>query len=274
MDEAEYQREYDKAIADLDAAEKSTTARGPDGKFAKAAPAEEKPAEKAPEPEKSEPEPTPKEEPTQDEAKDETPKESDELAELRKRFEANEKALKDTQAWATKLSQERAAEKREAERRAREASKPSILDANPELADAIRHVVSDQPRQEEQVDPRAQWQAVIEKAHPGIFSTSIDKELEKDLGERLAAMPDESKADPLEVIREITEGKLAFATRKFERQAAAEAKQAKEKAAMSVPGAGAGGSRTVADPGQADVQRVQTMSEADFEREYRKARGY
>lgn len=274
MDDEEYQREYDKALAEMDAAEKSTTARGSDGKFVKAEekPAEEKPAEPAPE--KSEPET--KEEPKQEEPKpDDKPKEDDEATALRKRLESAEKALKDTQAWATKLSQERAAEKREAERRAREAAKPPILDANPELADAIRYVSSDKP--EAKPDPQAEWVSAVERAHPGVFSAELDPGLEKVLHTRLTALSAEERADPLIAIREITEGKLEFATKQAEqRQAAAAAAAAKEKAkaAMSVPGAGASGSRTTADPEREAVDRVHNMTDADFEREYRKARGF
>jgi hypothetical protein len=53
---------------------------------------------------------------------------------------------KDNQAWATKLAQEAAQLKREREQREREAKKPAILDANPELAEAIRYVAQDPDR--------------------------------------------------------------------------------------------------------------------------------
>jgi len=44
---------------------------------------------------------------------------------------------------------------------------------------------------------------------------------------------------------------------------------------MSVPGAGAGGSRQAApDQALAEVQRIQNMSEADFQKEVRKVKGY
>lgn len=264
MDDEEYQREYDKAAAELEAAEKSTTARGSDGKFVKA---EEKPAE----------EPAQEEKPAQDETKqdepkpEEKPKEDDELTVLRKRFEAQEKALKDTQAWATKLSQERAQEKREAERRAREAAKPSILDANPELADAIRYVSSDQ---EAKPDPQAAWVSTIERAHPGVFSAELDPGLEKVLHARLTALSAEDRADPLVAIREITAGKLEYTERQAAERLKAETAKAKEKAAMSVPGAGASGSRAAIDPQQADVNRIQNMTPAEFEKERRRVLGY
>jgi len=270
MDDEEYQKEYDKAYADLDAAAPATTARSEDGKFKKAEPVEEgqidapddKPAEVA-----TEKEPTP-----QDLPKDE-PKEDDEVTALRKRLDAAEKMAKDNQAWATKLSQERAAERKERESWEREANKPAILDANPELADAIRYVSSDKPA--EQPDPHQQWIAIVDRAHPGIFSNELDKDLETALAKRLTDLSNEDRADPLIAIREITAEKLAHAERKQAAKEAAAAKASKEKAAMSVPGAGAGGgSRTPVDTQQADVQRIQNMTPADFEKERRRVLGY
>lgn len=266
MDDEEYQREYDKAYAELDAAaNKATTARGEDGRFKKADPVEEKPDET--------PEATPEEPGTEEPAKqEEKPKDDDELTALKKRLEAAEKMARDNQAWATKLSQERAAERKERERLEREAKKPAILDANPGLDDAIRYVASDRP--EPQPSAQDLWIAAVERAHPGIFSTQLDPELEKALATRLTALSAEDRADPLVAIREISEEKLAHERRQLERRAAAEAKSAKEKAAMSVPTAGAGGSRTPVDTQAAEVNRINNMSRAEFEAERRKVLGY
>ena len=264
MKDEEYQKEYEKAAAELEAAAQATTARGADGKFVKAEPEPAKEPEKQPDAK----EPEPAKEPV----KEEKP---DELAELRARVEKAEKIARDNQAWATKLAQERAQEKREREQREREASKPAILDANPDLADAIRHVVSDPALNQQQEDPRAKFAAVVEKAHPGIFGKDIDPELEKALEARLTSLDESTRQDPLDVIRVITEEKLAHAERQLGKRFAAEAAKQAQKSAMSVPGAGASqGKQAPIDQQLAEVQRIQTMSAADFAKEVARVKGY
>lgn len=253
----EYQKEYDAARAELDAAATATTARAPDGKFAKAEP--EKVDEPAKEPETPEP------------AK---PEEVDPIAALTARLEKAEKIAKDNQAWATKMAQEAAQLKREREAAERAAAKPAILDANPELADAIRYVAHDPAPQQKQASQQEAWKNTIETAHPGIFDKSIDPDLEKAVLARFEKLGEQVQ-DPLIVIREITEEKLAFAERRLGQRTAAElAKQAKV-SAMSVPGAGAGsGARTPADSQLAEVKRIQNMSDADFAKEVRRVKGF
>lgn len=256
LDEAEYQKEYDKAAAELEAAAQATTARGPDGKFVKVEPAE---------PEKK-PEPTPKE---PEAAKPEP--EPDPLAELRAKVEKTEKALKDTQAWGTKNAQELAQLRKEAQERERQAKRPAILDANPELEQAIKYVI---PEPEKTADPQKQWQAAIEVAHPGIFDKSIDPELEKALLARFAAVG-EAIQDPLIAIREISAEKLAHTERLLGQRFAAETAKGAQKSAMSVPGAGAGGAAKGA-PLDTDLEaknRILNMSPAEFEKERRRVLG-
>ncbi len=258
LDEAEYQKEYDKAAAELEAAAQATTARGPDGKFVKAEPVE---------PEKK-PEPTPevKPEPAKPEA------EPDPLAELRAKVEKTEKALKDTQAWGTKNAQELAQLRKEAQERQRQANRPAILDANPELEQAIKYVVPEPEKPA--ADPQKQWQAAIEVAHPGIFDKSIDPELEKALLARFAAVG-EAIQDPLIAIREISAEKLAHTERLIGQRFAAETAKGAQKSAMSVPGAGAGGAAKGA-PLDSDLEaknRILNMSPAEFEKERRRVLG-
>lgn len=249
MDEAEYKQEYDKAAAELEAAAQATTARGPDGKFVKA----EEPAK---EPEKApvvqaEPEPDP-------------------LAEIRAKLEKTEKALKDTQAWGTKNAQALARIEREQLERKRQAERPAILDANPELEQAIKYVV---PQPEKVEDGQEKWREVIEKAHPGIFNKDIDPELESGVRARFDALGADVQ-DPLIAIREITAEKVAHAERLIGKRVAAESQKAAQKSAMSVPGAGAGGAKTA--PVDADLEarnRILNMSPADFEKERRRVLG-
>ena len=259
VNDEEYQKQYDAAAAELEAAAQATTARGPDGKFAKV------------EPEKVEPEVTA--EPAKEEpAKVEEP---DHLAELRARVEKAEKVAKDNQAWATKMAQEAAQLRREREEAARAAAKPAILDANPELADAIRFVANDPaPRQQEE-EKRQAWQTAIEKVHPGIFDKSIDPELEKAIAARFDSLGP-SVQDQLEAIRVISEEKLAFNERQIGKRFAAEAAKQAKVSAMTVPGAGAGGgsSRVPPDAALAEVERIKNMSDADFAKEVRRVKGF
>lgn len=254
----EYQKEYDKAAADLEAAATATTARGADGKFAKVE-TPETVVEPAKEPVAQEPAKT---------------EEADPLAELRARLEKTEKIAKDNQAWATRMAQEAAQLRKEREQAARAAAKPAILDANPELADAIRYVQQDAPAQDEEVVRQQNWQAAVEKAHPGIFDKSIDPELETAISERLKGLGPDVQ-DPLAVIREITAEKLAYTEREVGKRFAAESARQAKVSAMAVPGAGAGGgARTAPDAELAAVERIKNMSDAEFAKEVRRVKGY
>lgn len=247
VEDTEYQAEYDKAAAALEAAAQATPV------------IEAKETAPAKEPEKA-PEPVPE--------KNDKP---DPLAELTARLEKAEKIAKDNQAWATRLAQENAAVKREQQQREREAHKPAILDANPELADAIRHVVSDPAPQQAQEDRQAQWAAIVARAHPGIFQLSDEDDLVKALVSKRTA----EWEDPLVAIREITEEKLAHAERLVGKRFAVESAKLAQKSAMSVPGAGSGGGIQAApDAALAEVQRIQKMSDKDFQAEVRRVKGY
>lgn len=256
--EEQYKKEYDEELAKLDAAEQG---KQPETITAPVA-APEKTLEAAPPAAKVEA-------PTEPE-----PKPAETVEELRARAEKAEKQARDHQAFATKKAQELATLRREQEARDREVSKPAILDANPELAEAVRYVVNDPAPQRAAEDRQAQWQSAIEAAHPGIFDTSIDPQLESSIADRLKALG-EDVHNPLIVIREIAAEKEAFAVRKAtERFAAEHAKQA-EKSAMSVPTPGGGGGTRQAPDADADAaKRILNMSDADFEKEVRRVKGY
>ena len=241
----EYKKEYDKAAAELDAAANATTA-------------EVKPVIV---------------EEVKDEPKPEsiTPEKS-EMELMKERLERAEKMAKDNQAWATKAAQEAAALRREREAQQRAASRPAILDDNPELADAIRYVASDPTKANQEAEARSNFHEIVNTAHPGIFDVSIDPELEKSLMVRLGALGDQAQ-DPLVVIREITEEKLLHAERQIGKRFAAESAKQSKISAMSVPGAGGGASRTSIDSDLEAVQRIQKMSDADFAKEVRRAKG-
>lgn len=244
MDE-QYKKEYDEALAKLEGtAEEATT----------------------PEPEKEadpEPEKEADKEPVAEEIK-ETP---DPLAEVRAELEKTRKALNDTKAWGTKNAQRLA----EIERERREAAKPEILDANPELADAIRYVTEAPKLEIEQ--KQQEWQAIVQAAHPGIFDLSIDPELESALVAKRESLGD-AWFDPLVAIREITAEKLAFTERQVGKRFAIEAAKQAQKSAMSVPGAGGSATRAAPDTDQEAVQRIRDMSDAAFAAEVRRVKGY
>lgn len=271
LDPVEYQRQYDEAAAQLDAAATpATTARAADGKFA---PAEvTPPAASAPAPEAPAAEPaaaTPPAEPAAEPAKP-----VDELAELRARAERAEKIAKDNQAWATKAAQEAAALRRQQEQRDREAAKPAILDANPELADAIRYVATDPAPQHQAEDRQAAYQSTIEKAHPDAFAADMDPGLQESIAKAWQGLGD-AAADPLEVVRVITQEKLAFTERQVGKRFAAEAARQQQKSAMSVPSPGASSVAVAAPDAQlVEAQRISKMTDREFEAEVRRVRGY
>jgi len=251
LSQEEYQKQYDAAAAELDAAASgikpdTTTVAEPE-------------AVKV-----AEPEPVKQEE---------AAPVVDELAELRSKVEKAEKALKDTQAWGTKNAQELANLKREQQQAQRDANRPAILDANPDLADAIKYVASDPAPQQQAEDQQEAWFRTIDTAHPGIFAAEADPELVASL----VAKRDASGGawdDPLVAIRDISAEKLAHAERQIAKRYAVESAKQQEKSAMSVPGAGGGTARKAApDPEAERVQRIQSMSSADFAKERLKVLG-
>lgn len=247
--EQQYQKEYEEALAKMDAADSAQPEATP-----------------APEPEPvkdAEPEP----------AKADEPKPVDPLEEIRAELERQKKIAADNKAWATKQSQELAALKREREQQQREAMKPQILEQNPDLADAIRYVTTDPAPQHQVQDKQAQWMEAVQTAHPGIFDVGIDPELEQALLAKRDSLG-ESWYDPLIAIREITAEKVAHAERLVGKRFAMESAKQAQKSAMSVPGTGSGAVRTPPNPDKEAVDRILKMSDAEFEKEVRRTRGF
>lgn len=255
QNDEQYQKEYDAAAAALEAAANGETVAT------------------TAEPEvKTEPVTEPVQEPIAEEVKTEDPaKQHDPVEELRLKLEKAEKALKDTQAWGTKNAQELARINREREQQQREAHKPQILDANPELAEAIRYVANDPTPQRQAEQRHQEWVSIIDRAHPGIFSVDIDPELEAALIERRASS---DWSDPLQAIADITAEKLAHTERKLEKRYKSDAAKSAQKSAMSVPSPGAGVAKAApANPDKEAVNRFRNMSDAEFEKERRRVLG-
>lgn len=259
MYDAEQQKEYDDAMAKLEAGEQPITPSD----------------EVSPPAEPVAAEPEAKAEPAaEDVVEPEVTTEPDPLEELRLKLEKAEKALKDTQAWGTKNAQRLAEIEKERLLQQREASRPQILEANPDLEDAIRHVVSDPTPKIEAQAQQDQWRAIVNTAHPGIFSIPDNDELVQALLVRAKELGPEWD-DPLVAIREINAQKLAHTERQLAKKYEADAKTRAQKSAMSVPGAGASAVQIApVDPDKAEVNRILNMSDADFEKERRKAKGY
>jgi hypothetical protein len=254
----EYQKQYDEAAAKLDAAATGTVTT--------TEPAKEEPAKQ----EETKTEPAAKAEPAKTDSTKDAPAET--LEEIRARLEKAEKALKDTQAWGTKNAQRLAEIERERQAAQRAATRPAILDANPELAEAIKYVASDPAPRQQAEDKHQTWLQTIEAVHPGIFAVDADPEL-VDL---LVAKRDASGNawdDPLVAIRDITAEKLAHAERQIGKRFAIESAKQAEKTAMSVPPPGGGGKREAPNPDAEAVARIKNMSDAEFAKEVRRAKG-
>ena len=257
----EYQAEYDKAMAELEA-----TANGKEPE-ATTAQAEE------PEPE------------TTDEQQ-EAAHEVDEVAELRRQLEearkeaeAKAKALSDTQRWA----HENARRLKEMERQA--APKPEILQSIPELEEAVKYVTKTSAEQEQETRQQSYEQAlgIVFNAHPDAPELlRSDPEFYKAMKARRETVGAEKfDTDPLVMIREITAEKLARAKRlaEAEKLSAIEAARkeaeakAKAKASMTMPGAAAGASRTPSS-GSMSADDVWNMSPEAFRKWQSKVTGF
>lgn len=266
-DDPEQQKEYDEAMAKLEAGDKPTTSRAPDGTFAKQETTPVEANEPAAESEAPKAEAV---EPTTDEAK---PAEPDPLEELRAKLAKAEKMANDNKSWATKVAQELAEIKRAKELQERAASKPPILDQHPELEQAIRHVVTDPTPQIQQEQRQQEWASIIDRAHPGIFAPDADPELINALVAKRDT-PNSGWEDPLVAIRDITAEKLAYTERQLAKKLKVEAEQRAQKSAMSVPGQGATVRQSAKPSEQDEAKRIQNMSPAEFEKERRRILGY
>jgi len=279
LDPEEWQRQYDEAAAKLDAAPgQGTTARDADGRFAlapePAAPATAPAAAPAADPAPAAEADKPVDPPADAAPGGEPAKPADPLAEALARADRAEKMARDNQVAFTRAAQEAAALRRAQEQRERDAAKPAILDANPDLADAIRYVASDPTPQHQAAERAAAFQSTIEKVHPDAFSTDMPEELQQSIAKAWEGLGD-GAGDPLEVVRVITQEKLAFHERQVGKRFAAEAARQQEKSAMSVPSPGASSvARAPEDAQLAEVKRIQSMSDADFAKEVRRVKGY
>jgi len=208
---------------------------------------------------------TPEEEVVQEEQQ-----EPDELEALREQLAKNEKALKDTQRWAHKNSTELAALKREREEEQRAQSRPAILDDNPGLEEAIKHVAT--PVYQQEPDKNAQLIGTLEKALPELDKLLDEEEFKTIFFELRKDSIDAWLDDPLSAIRDINTLQTKYQSDKAVSNAQKDFEAKKKKlGSMSVPGGSGGkGMSTEVDAAQA----MREMSDADFARLRNKTLGY
>jgi hypothetical protein len=186
------------------------------------------------------------------------------LEQVRARLASAEKALRDTKAWGTQKAQEAAALRKAQEDAQRELYKPAILDANPELADAIRYVATDDSQKyaQEQNQAAQQWQDTVRAAIP-----DIDDLLEN--GDFMEAMKARAQnvdwSNPLIAIREVNTEIRARAAQAAN-QAATAARVDTKRSAASIP---SGGTRQVIKTASAEeeqLRKFQNMSNDEIAR--------
>lgn len=182
-----------------------------------------------------------------------------------------EKALKDTQRWAHQNAAEVARLKREAEERKHSETRPAILDANPGLEDAIKHVA---PKVQEKSKDEV-WLESVQRAIPDVEGLLADAQFHAKAKTKQAELG-EAWTDPLIAIRELSDlraghirdqalqGAIEQARKDFE-------EKSQKRSAMSVPG----GSGAKASPEKDDeAERIRNMSDADFRKMRAKTLGF
>lgn len=198
----------------------------------------------------------------------------DESAALREELARYKKQALDNKAWATKEAQRRAELERQYQQQQREASRPAILDENPDLAEAIKYVANDPAPRQQAEEAQNTFNRTIEAAHPGIFDVNADPELVAALVAKRDADPAAWYSDPMVPIRLIADEKVAHAQRQTEKRFQVEAAAKQAKSAMSVPGTGGSGKREAVDQQAEEANRFKNMSDAEFDKEVKRVKGF
>lgn len=203
----------------------------------------------------------------QDDARDAEP-EGETLEQIKARLEAAEKALRDTKAWGTRNAQEVARYRKEQEDAQRAAARPQILDANPDLADAVRYVQADDYARQRETSEQSQalWQDTVRAAIPDIDDLLADNSFMESLTDRAQQV---DWTNPIIAIREINteiRQRAMASAQTAQQNARAETKRS----AASMP---TGGSRQSIKPTTSDddmLRKFQNMSDDEIAREARK----
>jgi len=255
-----YQEEYDKALAEMEAEEAGESASKPK---------DEPESENQNSGDEVASADSGDEQENGKEADSEQPADDDPIAQAQKQIETLEKRLSDAQKWGHDQSRQLKELQKQREELERLQNRPGILDEWEGLEEGIKHVVGG-GKSPEAADPRETWIETVTGAHPDFDQLADeDPEFAKDVDSRLSS---NDVSNPVDAIRHITDAKIARAQRIAESQKLAaiekakkdfEAKQGK-KAAMSVPGSGAGNIQ--ASPGQdrEAVAHIENMSDEEF----------
>lgn len=190
-------------------------------------------------------------------------------------LQAAQKAIKDTQRWGHESAAKVKRLEKEAEEGKRAATRPAILEANPGLEDAIKHVAG--TRTESEADAKAAWLSTVSRAVPDVEQLLGDQAFHAKASARKAELGSEWD-DPITAIRELSSLRTDHLSQKAS-QAAVEAARkdfdtkSKKRNAMEVPG-GSGG-KDGADPkGEDAAKRYREMSKEDFAKERSRVMGF
>lgn len=205
----------------------------------------------------------------------EDPPAEDPFAAINARLESTEKALKDTKSWASKNAAEVKRLKSELEARQRAENRPQVLDDNPGLEDAIRHVTGERPAANS--NPVEDWANAVAKALPEMDALLTENpELQAKAAARARELGEDWN-DPFIAIREL--GQLQREHERTTASATARAaaqkdfqQKSKKQTAMQMPGGSPGAARP---PARVDeVARIEGMSPDDFNKMRAKVLGY
>lgn len=192
--------------------------------------------------------------------------------EVKKQIETLEKRVSETQRWGHQNAAEVARLKREADTRKHAETRPAILDANPGLEDAIKHVAA--PTTQE--TPEQRWLSAVTHAIPDAESLLADPNFFAKAKEKQSALGPEWD-NPLTAIRELSELKAEHISSRNARAAVESARKdfeakAKKRNAMDMPG-GSGGKDS--EQRQTDeAQKVWDMPAEKFNAMRAKTLGY
>lgn len=210
---------------------------------------------------------------TSDEVKTETKVEAkvETQDDTAQRLEKAEKALKDTQRWAHENAAKVKRLEREATERKHAETRPAILDANPGLEDAIKHVATS-PEKTHSFDD---WSAQVQKVIPDVNELLEDKAFFAAAAERRKTLGSEWD-DPLVASRELSDLKVRHLSNQNAAAAVESARKDFEtksgkRSAMQMPGGGGGKDIHVEKDA---AKAVWEMSDADFQKSRAKTLGY
>lgn len=194
---------------------------------------------------------------------------------LEKELASTTKALSDTKSWATKNAAEVKRLRKEQEERERQANRPQILDDNPGLDDAIRHVTGARPASAPQ-EAQQSWADTVGTALPELDALLEQNPELRTKAQALAQQLGEDWTNPIIAIRElgrlqrdhertvVSTGAAEAARRDFQQKG-------QKKTAMQVP-SGSAPARQAAKPDP--VKEMEDMSDADFQKMRAKVLGY